>query len=145
MRYVTTATLVVAGLLASAANAALQTSTMDALEAEVRTRHAALSDPINRTEKKLRRDYAKVLNQFDKVSTSRKADGRRIARIVKTLSVKRHRDDAPLQALLSSGVHDFMGELDAQMGDMDRAVELYREYLNFQVKWQDKPKKQSYK
>ena len=118
MRYATTATFLIAGLFAGSAEAALQTKSMDAVEAEVRAREAALTGDLTKAEKKLRNLYRNAIKQFEKDSASRKQDHKRITKITKILLNKKLRDDGDLQDLLTQGVSGFMLELDQ---DLDRA------------------------
>ncbi len=123
-KLVLTATTLIAGLLAGTADAALQTRSMDALEQEVRARDAALVGDLDPAQKKLKKIYARVLRQFERLPVSRKVDHKRITKVVKVLSGKRTRDDGQLQGLLDQGVSGFMLELDEQLADVRDKLDL---------------------
>ncbi len=124
MRYPVTATFLIAGLFAGSANAALRTKSMDAVEAEVRARDAALTGDLDKARKKAKKLYAKVLKQFAKDSTGRKQDHKRITKITKILTGRPFRDDAALHVLLTQGVSGFMLELEAVLRRADRQLGL---------------------
>lgn len=117
--------LLLAALPLAAAQAALQTRSMDTLREEVAAREAALTGELTRSEKRLKSAYARALAQFQKESASRTQDVKRMRKILSALS-RPVADDPALEALATTCVDDFLAEIDASLAFVHRAQEALR-------------------
>ncbi len=106
------------------AEAGLTTRSMDAVEAEVTAREAALTGDLTKQDKKLRAVYRAALKYFAKDSTSRTKDAKWIGKIARKLSGKTLRSDADFQALVHGGVDAFVNELDGSLVHVRRGNDL---------------------
>ena len=133
MRQVTATAALVLALALGVADAGLQTRSMDALRDEVAARDAALTGELTRAEKRLKKQYARVLAQFDKESASRKQDAKRIAKIGALLA-RPAADDAVLGALVADCVDTFVGEIDKAIAFAERGQEAVGEQNRHRAK-----------
>lgn len=102
---------------------ALETEAFQGLEAEVRSREAAIPADASHEQLALKKLYQKVLRSFDAASGSWKSDGRLAGKIVKALD-RALPSDTAMQGLLLGGLGAFVEDMEDALAWVVRGLAL---------------------